>query len=263
MIASSLLAQCRRPFPRGFIERRRALSRYGSCSAQRMTMNPRATLGLPFLAAATALGLLACGGSQAVGTGDTKDAGAAADGNVDAVDARVGVRAPKKHRPTGSACSEDRTAGTLPADFQGCGTAGAPQCLKDSDCSIGKNGRCSQAPNGARCRSDCSYDACSSDSDCTGNVPCDCRVALPSSPAANLCRTGSDCRVDADCGPSGFCSPSDVRGSVCGWGDAQYFCHRPQDTCLDDSDCGGTTPCSFDPKKGFWECATLCGPPPP
>jgi hypothetical protein len=104
--------------------------------------------------------------------------------------------------------------------------------------------------------------------------------------------------VDTECGPCGYCSPSvaagdcqclsaamcalgppgllgtcyvnstqvpcDERcGDSCGHG---YFCHTPQDTCIDDSDCGNggddefLPTCNYDVPSATWTC-NLCQPP--
>src|SRR5207237_924742 len=46
----------------------------------------------------------------------------------------------------------------------------------------------------------------------------------------NFCVAGN-CRIDSDCGINGFCSASG-EPSIVG-----YFCHTPQDTCINDNDC--------------------------
>jgi hypothetical protein len=45
-------------------------------------------------------------------------------------------------------------------------------------------------------------------------------------------------------------------GGQCGHG---YFCHTPNDRCLDDSDCASGT-CNFDLTRQSWIC-TACIPP--
>lgn len=132
------------------------------------------------------------------------------------------------------------------------------------------------------CMSFCSYDTCNSDADCPSKVPCACRESGEDS-RANACVTESNCAVDADCGPDGYCSPSVVNdfcncpttalcpdsaacyadgtkvpcvcGDSCGHG---YYCHTPNDTCLDDSDCAQGT-CNYDRLDQLWRCA-ICWP---
>jgi hypothetical protein len=220
-------------------------------------------LVLLFLAAA-------CGGSVAsVGTvGAHPDGGAGLDAAVDRVsgdDADVSFdtgsechgRVPLNHRADAAPCPTVRAPGGGPYSDSG---VASPECNQDSDCTMGQNGRCLVRTFGARVTY-CSYDACFADSDCAGNVPCDCRASPSSDP--NVCGTGSNCRVDSDCGPCGFCSPSD-NGSICGDHDTEYFCHTGSDTCVDDSDCAPSdTGCNFDPQTAHWACITQCSPPPP
>jgi hypothetical protein len=171
------------------------------------------------------------------------------------------TRMPLNHRPAGSACPQQRAAVSA---VQACscttpngGSCSCGQCNRDSDCALGRNGRCgdySPIPS-----SECSYDECFSDSDCDGGTPCQCRASSASA-NANICLTGSKCRVDSDCGPGGYCSPSRLMQ----WCGAMYYCHTPGDTCIDDSDCAANQEgCNFDTKSGHWACGGGCGPPPP
>lgn len=137
---------------------------------------------------------------------------------------------------------------------------------------MGQNGRCLGAPSlvvsgvpesGTQamlyCTTVCSYDECFTDSDCEGGVPCGCRLqSIQGSP--NMCLAASQCAVDSNCSPPAFCSPSPVVGLV----DVAYFCHTPNDTCVDDSDCQnppagwpwpGPGTCVFSQKAGDWGCA--------
>ena len=183
---------------------------------------------------------------------------------------------PANHRVDGTACPQERGESNQGVGIMGSqdGSAVVLECAFDSDCLNGTNGRCLSAagPSGSF---SCSYDECSSDSDCSGNVPCGCRSSTLSA-AANNCATESNCRVDADCGLKGFCSPSLVnkqcqcQGAVfctpsqltqstscngnCGHG---YFCHTPKDSCLDDRDCG-TGNCSYDLTSQAWVCTSVC-----
>src|SRR5258706_8817371 len=144
-------------------------------------------------------------------------------------DASVIGRVPQNHRPSSKACPTDRPPGFV--DPVCTMSGGLDQCKTDQDCTNGRNGRCYTNSGGARCLGNaCSYDACFGDSDCQGNVPCECRAG--EAHGANICVTGSNCRVDADCGQAGFCSRSGV--SNCSFA---YFCHAPSDECVDDADC--------------------------
>ena len=165
----------------------------------------------------------------------------------------VPARVPKNHRASTAACPQSRAPGGYPYD------SGTPlgTCVKDTDCTAGKNGRCLGHGPGA-VRYDCSYDECFADGDCAGTAVCQCRAA-DSDVNPNQCLGSSQCRVDADCGASGYCSPS-TNPKVCG---VNYYCHKPADTCVDDSDCtqsGGL--CSFDASAGHWACAAACPSPP-
>jgi hypothetical protein len=218
------------------------------------------------------------GGSSNTGgsSGGTSNGGASAD-------AASVSRIPAKHRAVGDSCPMERGEGLGAAVAGSC--ANQPQfisCRGDSDCADGTNGRCmTGGPIG--CMTNCSYDACASDSDCLDNVPCQCRASASDS-EANTCASASNCRIDSDCGPGGFCSPSvvdnfcdcpstalcgpDVHcwagntpvpcscGDGCGHG---YYCHTPNDTCLDDSDCVGQGTCNYDRLNNLWFCA-ICWP---
>jgi hypothetical protein len=158
-------------------------------------------------------------------------------------------RVPMVHRASASACPTTRPPGqpgpASPSDM----------CATDADCTKGTNGRCAGniiTPNV------CSYDECATDADCGTARVCACRN--PASYGANTCEHG-DCRVDADCGPGSYCSPSGVTAnqaclSSLGPGSIGYFCHTPQDTCVDDADCPqmpDTQICVFDGTKR-WTC---------
>jgi hypothetical protein len=170
----------------------------------------------------------------------------------------IATRVPRLHRPAAMPCPTDRPpAITTPVDAGfGFGT-----CASDADCTAGTNGRCTVTQNhGSRA---CTYDACVMDSDCTGAVVCACRETSGSYGGANVCLPGN-CHVDADClGGSGYCSPS--YGTSCGSYDGfrGYYCHTPQDSCIDDSDCVGTNGqagyCAYTPEVAHWSCFfTIC-----
>jgi hypothetical protein len=216
--------------------------------------------------------------------GDSQDDGAAPE-----VGGAAAKRAPLKHRAAAVACPAVRAAGMLeacpPGGLQGVATG---NCRQDADCTKGPNGRCNKPTIGPStgCDGVCTYDDCLDDSGCGAAAPCQCRTSEASG-TPNTCESDSDCRVDADCGPGGFCSPSVVEGACdcldaalcdpsehlrctvdgmdvpCECGDAcghGYFCHTPDDACLDDADCagkGGT--CNFDRLRHRWTCS-FCSP---
>jgi hypothetical protein len=161
-------------------------------------------------------------------------------------------RAPLDHRASPTACPEEREAGAPCA----AGTGPFPtegSCEQDSDCTMGKNGRCLAFPNappeeaGRQCGAICSYDDCFVDSDCPPRVPCVCRdVTIYGDP--NVCSTQSQCAVDSQCGPPGFCSPQ--AGSPF-YG---YFCHTLRDLCIDNTDCPSGDSCEFDTMTNRWFC---------
>lgn len=238
---------------------------------------PRAPLMWRYFLMVPALGfLVGCGGSVASVQGAQQDAGSSSDAaaNGDAIangdaaasgdaissgggGACAGVRIPAHHRPTASSCPVARAPSNTTTCCPDASYPGQWQCSQDSDCTAGKNGRCLSNPGPAGTH--CSYDECFVDSDCPGNVPCNCRTS-PDSYAPNLCATGSDCRIDSDCGPCGFCSPSPDAPYPTPY--VPYFCHTPADTCIDNSDC--TEPsacCSFDQAKGHWACKACPVPP--
>lgn len=197
-----------------------------------------------------------------------------------------GRRVPEKHRAAGEQCDGERAPGNSPPYFDqtspecttdsdcqdgpgfNCGNdcrmtcfdAGTVkrcawsrgECVYDSDCSEGNNGRCGNN----REHWTCSYDECFSDSECATGGPCACGGAYgPEGP--NTCMPGN-CQSDADCGNDGYCSPTQ---GDCGSysGIIGYYCHTPQDTCIDDADCGprenqGPGYCMYRPELGHWQC---------
>ena len=169
----------------------------------------------------------------------------------------MAARVPAQHRAAATACAMTRPPGPVVL------TTGT--CKMDSDCvdgTMGQNGRCVPSRFGATC----TYDRCFDDSTCGGRV-CLCRPdgETTASLRVNGCLSEGNCRTDADCGAGGACSPS---FSTCGayTGVVAYYCHTPQDTCVDDTDCtgsdgggGGPGYCMFSPQGGLWLCAyTQC-----
>jgi hypothetical protein len=214
----------------------------------------------------------ACGGSVTTIGGAGSDSGVTRDdGATTGSDSSTGSDAmsrdssstclatavPINHRATDIKCPLERGQG-VSTTGDGGGLPGT--CDEDSDCTMGQNGRC--LPRGFGADVDqCSYDDCSDDGACTGNVPCVCRSSGTSTDP-NVCGAGSNCRVDSDCGSCGFCSPSESKQAICGRAETTYFCHTKNDLCTNDQDCheGG---CNYVPSKGYWECGTECAPPPP
>ncbi|MFO0676255.1 MAG: hypothetical protein U0169_06960 [Polyangiaceae bacterium] len=210
--------------------------------------------------AATTLTAAACGGASDIDPG-AGDGGAesGADGVADsgpdtshdgASDASS--REPAVHRPTADGCPAVPPVVPEPTVFDG-SPAGA--CSRHADCTAGRNGRCKQGRGGTYC----DYDTCVEDRDCPGNTVCECDFRSASGP--DVCLPKGNCHVDSDCGEGAYCSPSlgscgDYSGRV-GW-----FCHRPDDECVDDADCAGdagSVPrpyCAFEPTVGRWKCST-------
>lgn len=155
------------------------------------------------------------------------------------------VREPLRHRVAAEACDNMR-----PPGFEGEPIEGA-ECAQDSDCVDGENGRCT-----AGRFIYCSYDRCFADADCAngmGGGVCGCEGAAFDD--SNVC-LGGNCQVDADCGPQGFCSPT---FGGCGnySGVEAYYCHTPDDECIDDADCMDMPEgyCAFAPERGLWACS--------
>ena len=210
-----------------------------------------------FMSAALVAGT-ACGNGDVV---SGRDAGANDAAKVDSAkggDAAV----PIDHRSTATPCPTERGPGPPTQPYPQGQSSG---CTSDSDCTAGDNGRCFPfeglvGPGG------CSYDACFSDSTCGPTTPCVCRASATDN-AANVCDPGGNCAVDSDCGPDGYCSPS-----VSSCGSALYFCHTPNDACINDADCPSVdagvsscqtvSSCAYDPTVLRWTCTefTCCLP---
>ncbi|MEP7126267.1 MAG: hypothetical protein ABJE95_35375 [Byssovorax sp.] len=213
-----------------------------------------ARVGVAPVAMALAFVAAACGGT-ATTTSTSSTSGTGGSAGTTSSTSGTGGAAPGKepmaHRAGAAACTAARPA------FDLGGADG--KCLKDADCTAGKNGRC-VAYLGKP--SFCSYDACSIDADCGSAGVCDCRNGA--SFAANTCFHGN-CQVDADCGVKGYCSPSAVGiGPDCNTGvqpgSYGYFCHTPADECTDDADCPagmGQGACLLQPDKALWGCQVL------
>lgn len=158
------------------------------------------------------------------------------------------VRVPEKHRPAEIVCDDQRGPGSSPEP----GASDFSSCNEDADCQDGANGRCTGNSHDGW---NCTYDRCFDDSGCMG--VCQCSGGFRSD--ANVC-VGGDCQVNADCGPGGYCSPS---FGDCGeyLGVVAFYCHTPEDECIDDADCEGEPQfgfnpyCAFDPGASHWRCS--------
>jgi hypothetical protein len=170
---------------------------------------------------------------------------------------------PMTHRAAATTCSTTRPP-SQPGD------ASAPDgghefgCMYDSQCTDGTNGRC--MPLGQIVG--CSYDECSTDTDCGANKLCVCGTGTGAGGRTGNTCLPSNCEVDSDCGTGGYCSPT--YDTTCGAynGVVGFFCHRAADecgpdTCVNDSDCtqrdggvtqGGPGYCAWDPNASAWSC---------
>ena len=101
----------------------------------------------------------------------------------------------------------------------------------------------------------CSYDECFTDSDCAGTDAPYCACRDPRTYGANDCVIGN-CAQDSDCGACGYCSPT-PGGCNTHTGIDGYFCHTPQDACVNDSDCDGGQVCQRSVAMNYWFCGAL------
>ncbi len=172
--------------------------------------------------------------------GGTRDGGPRDGGEFP----RDAGEAPDRHRPEAVACDMTRPSPPVVPNPNS-----MDECAAHTDCTAGMNGRCLEMRFGYVC----TYDECFSDDDCSG--VCECNGGFGSD--ANVCLRQGDCNVDADCGAGNFCSPS---FGDCGSfsGTIGYFCHTPQDDCVNDSDCTSMGPqwyCRYDPLVARWSCS--------
>jgi hypothetical protein len=215
-------------------------------------------LVLPFLA-------FACGGTVTSVPGPQEN-----DGGSDAPPPIIlppgpppNGEVPKDHHPSVTTCGHDRApsftpdAGPPPGWFDGGPTSA---CTFDSDCTAGANGRCVILGNSLI--RGCSYDECFTDSDCGANGVCECGASyMGVRSAPNVCSSNGGCSLDSQCGPGGYCSPSVKENNACNQGPAPagFFCHTPEDRCVNDTDCTGTVGnfCTFSPQLGYWTCTSI------
>jgi hypothetical protein len=141
---------------------------------------------------------------------------------------------------------------TLPSPDAG---GGYHDCYAHEDCTDGVNGRCV----GARMGYVCTYDQCQTDDDC-GEGVCECGGGQMGHTTSDydVCVARGNCRVNADCGDSGYCSPT--FGSCGAYsGVVAYYCHTPNDECVNDADCGTGEPwgsyCAYNEIGGRWICS--------
>jgi hypothetical protein len=232
--------------------------------------------------AALLLSMAACGGRSALPIGAGGHGGATTTGATSTgAGAACGTRVPEHHRASeGPACPKERGAGDYALLCTIDGGVRGTECVRDSDCTQGINGRCLASPPPITpCAGGCTYDECFHDAECGGNTPCACRSSA-SDGVANRCLPSSNCRLDADCGPGAYCSPSQIHTCIrlcpeqCPTGGGcfangqpvpcacstncrtGYFCHSACDDCVDDADCDGGACTHLN--DGGWACLP-CG----
>jgi hypothetical protein len=158
---------------------------------------------------------------------------------------------PLNHRPNDDQCLQPAAPGNCQ------GGQGGQQCNSDTQCTSGADGRCVESGGGVLFCS-CTYDTCADDAACPTGQTCACHGSPYVGGQGNTCVPGN-CRVDSDCGAGGYCSPA-FSNMGCG-GLAGYYCHTPQDQCVNDTDCGGGYACGYSTSAAHWVCQQelLCG----
>jgi hypothetical protein len=177
-------------------------------------------------------------------------AGTAGSGGSAGTGGTTAVREPKVHRAEAVAC--DGVRATLDPNILA-GQEALASCQQNEDCTEGVNGRCTgNGHDGWQC----TYDLCTTDSDCGNGKVCSCEGGFRTDNDVCIATT---CNVDADCGDN-FCSPS---LGDCGHFDkfVTYACHTPEDECIDDEDCTAGSEalpatCRFQQSVGHWKCST-------
>lgn len=206
------------------------------------------------------------GGGSSSGSGSSSGASSSGSGGSSSSSgsgsssgSSSGGVAPVNHRPDDSQCLTQAP----PGDCTFGGSSGGPNCSSDAQCvDAGVNGRC-VTNNGGAAFCYCTSDSCADDGACPTGQTCACHGSPYTGGVGNHCVPGN-CRVDADCGVGGWCSPTYTTsgcGSVGG-----YYCHTPQDQCVNDSDCadaGSFYVCAFETNIGYWSCVmqALCATP--
>ncbi|MDP9152130.1 MAG: hypothetical protein M3O36_19570 [Myxococcota bacterium] len=173
----------------------------------------------------------------------------APDANLALPDA-CAARTPTNHRAQPSACTS--TQG-FPAD------AAPLSCTTTADCVDAGRASALGTPFLTCLGGRCTPDQCVSDNDCPNGGVCSCTgstFGYAHSSLGNICLP-ANCRTDADCGSGGYCSPSVSGGPF--YGIQGYYCRTCQDTCTNDSECGGfpCSTCAYNAEH--WACILSCG----
>ncbi len=195
-----------------------------------------------------------CGYDFPCGGPPKPDAGV--DAGVDACKPSV----PDQHRPTATTCSATRPPGYNAVAGVDAGLAGR-ECTSDAQCADGGiNGRCTVVHGFFAF---CSFDACTTDSDCGPSSVCICGAELPPGEGRNPNEcVPAMCLIDSDCGPGGYCSPSPNPCSIPGGnfaGVTAYDCHTAtqlcEDQCASNSDCADAGHnCEWRSSATGWAC---------
>ncbi len=202
-------------------------------------------LSRSFAGAASALLIAAlahCGGSV-TGTGGDGGVGVPPGGDG-------GVVPTMCHGDGSTALPGDRPqAVTCPATTFGQPVTSVP-CTTLADCQDA--GGYYQA-----CRaSQCSADACLTDSDCPTGEACGCSSDFGGNAIHTNTCIPAQCRIDSDCGPGGICSPyrSDFCNSLSG-----YYCHSAADECTTNANCcdPDKPSCKYQPTLGHFACEAV------
>jgi hypothetical protein len=178
--------------------------------------------------------------------------------------ARSTSRLPELHRPSATACTMPRPAGTILAKPPATAhliPASRRECVVDADCARGYNGRCLVDARDSRGMniepfSRCSYDECVKDADCPQRpAACLCRE-MAKGGLANVCVTAG-CTTDAECGRGLACSPTvpfDEGAPAATPQFTAFRCHTLRDECIDDGGCPVGSACAFSKQQARWVC---------
>lgn len=141
------------------------------------------------------------------------------------------------HRASADACAETREpVWEVPGE---CADYAEAACNSHEDCTGGSNGRCTMGIWGTEdCH--CSYDECSSDSDCSDGYVCGCGEAAPFENLPNNQCISGGCLTDADCA-SGLCMAvpyyCDAPPSVDALWIEGFACATDEDECRNHESC--------------------------